>query len=82
MNASIAIYGSKNEYAIENPEKAANILVEANPELDMDLVQKDLLLPYKTVLDNISLPLLIKKENKQGARQRAKGYFTMFGQRP
>ncbi len=28
------------EYAIDNPEEAANILVEANPELDKDLVQE------------------------------------------
>lgn len=28
------------EYAIHNPEEAANILIEANPELDKDLVQE------------------------------------------
>ena len=28
------------EYAIDNPEEATNILVEANPELDKDLVQE------------------------------------------
>ena len=28
------------EYAIHNPEEAANILIEANPELDEDLVQE------------------------------------------
>lgn len=28
------------EYAIDNPEEAANILIEANPELDEDLVQE------------------------------------------
>ena len=28
------------EYAIDNPEEAANILIEANPELDKDLVEE------------------------------------------
>lgn len=27
--------------------------------------QKDLLLPYKTIIDNVSLPLILNKENKK-----------------
>ena len=36
------------------------------------MLQKDLLLPFKTVIDNVSLPLVIKgeKKNLQGKRQR------------
>lgn len=43
------------------------------------MLQKDLLLPYKTVLDNISLPLIIKGEEKKKARAEASGYFEIFG---
>jgi ABC-type nitrate/sulfonate/bicarbonate transport system ATPase subunit len=41
--------------------------------------QKDLLLPYKTVLDNVSLPLLIKGMKRREARDKAEGYFETFG---
>ena len=43
------------------------------------MLQKDMLLPYKTVLDNVSLPLQIKKVKKRVARQEAKQYFKEFG---
>ena len=43
------------------------------------MLQKDLLLPYKTVLDNVSLPLIIKGENKKKARTEASKYFETFG---
>ncbi|MBZ2174847.1 ABC transporter ATP-binding protein [Schnuerera sp. xch1] len=43
------------------------------------MLQKDLLLPYKTVLDNVSLPLIIRGENKNIAREKAAGYFKIFG---
>lgn len=43
------------------------------------MLQKDMLLPYKTVLDNVSLPLQIKGVKKQAARQEAKQYFKEFG---
>ena len=34
------------------------------------MLQKDLLLPYYTVLDNVSLPLVIKKKMKKNRRER------------
>lgn len=43
------------------------------------MLQKDLLLPYKTVLDNVSLPLIIKGENKRSANLKAEKYFKTFG---
>lgn len=43
------------------------------------MLQKDMLLPYKTVLDNVSLPLRIRGVKKQAARQEAKRYFKEFG---
>lgn len=41
--------------------------------------QKDLLMPYKTIIDNISLPLVLKGMSKQEAREKAGGYFKLFG---
>lgn len=43
------------------------------------MLQKDLLMPYKTVLDNVALPLTIKGESKKIARQKAMIYFEQFG---
>lgn len=43
------------------------------------MLQKDLLLPYKTVIDNVSLPLVIKGETKKIARQKSNRYFKIFG---
>src|SRR5690606_21074361 len=41
--------------------------------------QKDLLLPWKNILDNVSLPLVLKGENKKEARSKAQKYFETFG---
>ncbi|SHG71516.1 ABC-type nitrate/sulfonate/bicarbonate transport system, ATPase component [Thermosyntropha lipolytica DSM 11003] len=41
--------------------------------------QKDLLLPFRTVLDNIALPLVLKGESWQEARKKAKSYLSQFG---
>lgn len=41
--------------------------------------QKDLLMPYKTIIDNVSLPLLIRGTPKKEARQKALTYFKKFG---
>ncbi len=48
------------------------------------MLQKDMLLPYKTVLDNVALPLLIRREGtfagrKKRAREKAASYFEEFG---
>jgi ABC-type nitrate/sulfonate/bicarbonate transport system ATPase subunit len=43
------------------------------------MLQKDLLLPFKTILDNVSLPLLIKGEKKHKARETASVFFDEFG---
>lgn len=43
------------------------------------MLQKDLLLPFKTILDNVSLPLIIKGYNKKKARETAAKYFDEFG---
>lgn len=43
------------------------------------MLQKDLLLPHKKILDNVALPLDLKGENKKSARARAAEYFPAFG---
>lgn len=43
------------------------------------MLQKDLLLPYRTVVDNVALPLLIGGMKKREARSKASQYFTLFG---
>ena len=43
------------------------------------MLQKDLLLPYKTIIDNVSLPLTIRGMRKKEARNHVKPYFAEFG---
>ncbi|MEG2789442.1 MAG: ABC transporter ATP-binding protein [Romboutsia sp.] len=57
-------------------EDSGEVIV--NGELSY-MQQKDLLLPYKTIIDNIALPLIIKKENKVKAIDTVKPYFKDFG---
>ena len=43
------------------------------------MLQKDLLLPYRTLRDNVALPLLLRGEKKAVARAQAVALFTDFG---
>lgn len=43
------------------------------------MLQKDLLLPHKRMIDNVSLPLLISGMKKKEAREKALPYFAQFG---
>lgn len=43
------------------------------------MMQKDLLLPYRTIEENVILPLLLKGEKKKEAREKASLYFEEFG---
>lgn len=43
------------------------------------MLQKDLLLPYKTIVDNVSLPLLLAGTPKKQARDAAAAQFEAFG---
>lgn len=43
------------------------------------MLQKDMMLPYKKVIDNVSLPLVIQGMKPREARERAAGYFAEFG---
>ena len=43
------------------------------------MLQKDMLLPYKTIEDNVSLPLIIKGMKKEEARKQVSSLFDEFG---
>ena len=43
------------------------------------MLQKDLLLPYRTVQDNVALPLLLRGVDKAEARKQASALFGEFG---
>lgn len=43
------------------------------------MLQKDLLLPYRTIEDNVALPLMVKGMKKKEAREQAAPYFKEFG---
>ena len=43
------------------------------------MLQKDLLLPYRTIQDNVALPLLLRGMKKQEARNEARKLFAEFG---
>ena len=43
------------------------------------MLQKDLLLPYRTIADNVALPLILKGVKKKEARERVSPLFAQFG---
>ena len=43
------------------------------------MYQKDLLLPYTNIIENDSLPLVLKGEKKKKSREIVKPYFSTFG---
>lgn len=43
------------------------------------MLQKDLLLEHKKVIDNVSLPLIIRGVSQKEARKQARPYFDQFG---
>ena len=43
------------------------------------MLQKDLLLPYRTIVDNVALPLIIRGMAKKEVREKAASYFEEFG---
>lgn len=43
------------------------------------MLQKDLLLPYRTIQDNVALPLLLRGMKKKEARAKATALFSQFG---
>ena len=43
------------------------------------MLQKDLLLPYRTIEDNVALPLVLRGVKKQAAREQVSPMFRQFG---
>ncbi len=43
------------------------------------MLQKDLLLSHKRIVDNVALPLVLRGEKKNAAREKAASYFEQFG---
>jgi ABC-type nitrate/sulfonate/bicarbonate transport system ATPase subunit len=43
------------------------------------MLQKDLMLPYRTILDNAALPLVLRGAKKSAAREEAAKLFPQFG---
>lgn len=68
---------------LKKPDKGKIMLngrdVTGRPGHISYMLQKDLLLPYRTIEDNVALPLLIKGEKKKEARRKAGELFEEFG---
>ncbi|MDO5096188.1 MAG: ABC transporter ATP-binding protein [Peptostreptococcaceae bacterium] len=69
---------------IELPEPSGKILLDGNDITGKTgmfsyMQQKDLLLPFYTMLDNISLPLRLRGLSKKDAREKASVHLEEFG---
>ena len=53
--------------------------VTARPGKISYMLQKDLLLPHKKVVDNVALPLVLRGMKRKEAREKASGLFEQFG---
>ena len=68
---------------LETPEEGHVFLsgqeITGKPGSISYILQKDLLLPHKKILYNVALPLVLRGESKQAAREKARPYFAQFG---
>lgn len=68
---------------ILSPEQGEVLLdgkdITNNPGHISYMLQKDLLLPYRTIEDNVALPLLLKGVKKKAARRQVSSMFEQFG---
>lgn len=53
--------------------------ITGTPGIVSYMLQKDQLFEFKTIIDNVSLPLVIKGMKKKEARNLAQSYFERFG---
>ncbi len=53
--------------------------ITGRPGMISYMLQKDLLLPHKKIIDNVSLPLVIKGSKKREAREKVNPLFEQFG---
>lgn len=61
------------------PEGPADRDITGMPGSIAYMLQKDMLLPHKKVIDNVSLPLLLKGTSRKDARAHADKFFEEFG---
>ena len=68
---------------LERPEQGRVLLfgeeITGYPGRISYMLQRDLLLPHKKILDNVALPLIIQGEKPGQAREKARSYFRQFG---
>ena len=68
---------------VESPDSGKVLLknedITSNPGHISYMLQKDLLIEEKTIMENIILPMRIKSIKKQEAKNRAYDYLKMFG---
>lgn len=68
---------------IYTPDKGTVLLkgenITGKPGAISYMLQKDLLFPYRKVIDNVCLPLILNGMKKKQARQKAEPYFETFG---
>ena len=68
---------------LETPEEGRVLLsgedITGRPGKISYMLQRDLLLPHKKILDNAALPLVIAGKSKREARAEAAPYFAPFG---
>lgn len=68
---------------LSQPDEGAVYLNEENitgkPGNVSYMLQKDLLLPYRNILDNVALPLIVQGMKQADARKKASAYFSQFG---
>lgn len=70
---------------LDMPEGDGRVILNGNditgkPGEISYMLQKDLLQPHYTILDNVALPLIVRKGmKKKQAREMAAGYFASFG---
>lgn len=69
-----------DEAEIESQNAIAEIKdITGTPGKIAYMLQKDLLLPHKKVIDNVALPLFLKGMPKKEARSQAEKFFVEFG---
>lgn len=66
------------------PPDSGKVLLDGNditnqPGQISYMLQKDLLLPYRTIEDNVALPLMLKGMKKREARMKISPMFSQFG---
>ncbi len=66
------------------PPDSGKVLLDSNditnqPGQISYMLQKDLLLPYRTIEDNVALPLMLKGMKKREARMKISPMFSQFG---